>query len=158
MPEIKYQEFIAVERVGPVIVAFSNRPRCEFAFTQDEGVTWVSGHVSRHEDEIITSPWQICSDSLRNLYLGTSKGNIYLGNIAHYGLGWSLVNCTSFADDDPILYIKPMSDDSLFAVSKSGSCISSLDRGLTWRTVEVSKGVGVLESFAKEPDKQRGDK
>lgn len=144
MPKVEYHEFIAVEKIGPVTVAFSNKPYCEFAFSGDEGI-WTMGRVTTDKKEIITSPWQVCSDELGYLYLGTSKGNIYRGNIAYKSLGWALVNGVSFADDDPILYTRTMDDGTILATSKKGGCVYSLDRGLTWAKIQIERGTDALE-------------
>lgn len=125
--------FIAVEKVGGTIFAFSNKPYCEFAYSDDESLHWTIDKLSQHEDEKITSPWQVCQDGLGNLYVGTSRGNIYR---SPYGLYWSLANDVYFADDDPILWIKA-SDGSIFAASQSGKCIFSTDRGLTWECLTI---------------------
>lgn len=151
MPEIEYQEFVAVEKVGHVVVAFSNRPFCEFAFTSDEGDYWVSGCISKDENEIVTSSSQVCSDEQGFIYLGTSKGNIYRANIAYDNLGWSMVNDVSFADDDSILYVKIMGDGSVFVASGKGVCIFSLDRGMTWKSIRPNKGLEALEWCGREP-------
>jgi hypothetical protein len=145
--KIEVQEFIAVEKVGPIIVAFSNRPFCEFSFTSDEGLYWVPGCISKDENEIVTSPLQVCSDEQGFIYLGTSKGNIYRANISYENLGWSMVNDVSFADDDPVSYIKIMSDGSVFAVSGKGMCIFSLDGGNVWKFLSISekKGLEAIE-------------
>ena len=46
MIKVECQEFIAIEKVGPVIIAFSNKPCCEFAFSTDEGIHWAAGKAT----------------------------------------------------------------------------------------------------------------